>query len=72
MIARIVVLIFMVAIVISLGSALYTMLANQKPRSTATVKALSLRIGLSLLLFVLLILGFSLGLLNPHAISANF
>jgi len=72
MITRIIVILFMMAIVASLGSALYSMLRRQEPRSTRTVKALTFRIGLSLLLFVLLILGFAFGLLNPHPISPNF
>ena len=72
MITRIIVILFMIAIAVSLGSALYSMLRNQEPRSTRTVKALTFRIGLSLLLFVLLILGFMFGLLTPHPISPNF
>ena len=72
MITRIIVILFMIAIIVSLGSALHSMLRSQEPRSTQTVKALTFRIGLSLLLFVLLILSFAFGLLTPHAISPNF
>ena len=68
MIARIIVIIFMITILVSLGSALHAMLRNQKPRSTSTVKALTFRIGLSFLLFVLLLIFFATGLLSPHDI----
>ncbi len=58
---RIVVIALLLAIIASLGSALF-FLFSDKPGSQRTVKALTLRVGLSLLLFVLLIGGYALGL----------
>lgn len=57
----------MIGIVLSLGSGLYFILF-QKEKSDNAVKALTLRIGLSLLLFVGLFLAFAAGWLKPHGI----
>lgn len=53
-------------IVFSLGSALY-FLMRDPGQSTRVVKALSWRIGLSIVLFILLMVGFKLGWITPHA-----
>lgn len=57
---RILVLLFFAFIVLSLGSALYY-LVKDKGQSERTVKALTVRISLSILLFILLMGGFYLG-----------
>ncbi len=57
---RIVVLLFIAFIIISLGSALYY-LVKDKGQSDRTVKALTLRISLSIFLFVLLMAGYYFG-----------
>jgi len=57
---RIVVLLFIVFIVISLGSALYY-LVKDKGQSDRTVKALTLRISLSIFLFILLMASYYFG-----------
>jgi len=63
---RILVVVLLLAIIGSLGSALF-FLFSDKPGSHRTVKALTLRVGLSILLFVLLILGYHFGLIgNQH------
>lgn len=54
---RIVIVLFLLVILISLGSAFYY-LVKDKGQSDRTVKALTLRVGLSITLFVLLMLGF--------------
>lgn len=54
---RFVVIALLLLIVASLGSALYFLLSD-KPGSKRTVKALTFRIGLSILLFVLLMAGY--------------
>lgn len=59
---KIVVIIFIILILMSLGSALY-FLVKDKGQSDRTVKALTIRIGLSILLFVALMLGFYFGLI---------
>lgn len=50
----------------SLGSALYY-LVRDKPESTRVVKALTWRISLSLVLFILLMIAFAMGWITPHS-----
>jgi hypothetical protein len=54
-------------ILFSLGSALY-FLVHDRDNSDRIVKALTWRIGLSLLLFVLLIFSYAMGWITPHGI----
>ncbi|EKD53671.1 MAG: hypothetical protein ACD_60C00162G0026 [uncultured bacterium] len=69
MVIKIIILLFLVVIIYSLGSALYylTHERNQSD-STRVVKALTWRIALSLLLFVLLFVAYSLGWIKPHGV----
>ncbi len=62
---RIVVILFILFILASLGSALYYMV---KDRGTTqrTVKALTIRIVLSIVLFLLLMLGLQFGLITTR------
>jgi cytochrome bd-type quinol oxidase subunit 2 len=64
---KIVVILFLVAIVASLGSALF-FLVTDKGQSKRTVKALAIRVGLSLALFLLLMAGYYFGLV-PGRVS---
>jgi hypothetical protein len=57
----------LVFVVFSLGSALYFLMRDPS-QSTRVVKALSWRIGLSILLFLLLMAAFMLGWITPHSI----
>ena len=62
---RVVVIVFLVLIVGSLGSALMFLLRDQgKGRRTA--RALAVRVGLSIALFVLLMAGFASGLITQR------
>ncbi len=54
-------------ILFSLGSGLVFLLKDEG-RTNRTVKALTWRIGLSLDLFLLLILGAMVGIIQPHAV----
>lgn len=67
MLSKIFILLVMAAILLSLGSGMY-FLINDKGQGTRTVKALSFRIGLSLALFILLFVGFALGIIHPHGV----
>ncbi len=58
---RVIVIVLLLGILGSLGSALF-FLFSDKPGSHRTVKALTLRVGLSILLFVLLLAGYYFGL----------
>ena len=60
---RILVILALVLIVASLGSAL-VFLIRDKGGSTRTVRALALRVGLSIGLFLLLMIGFASGLIT--------
>ncbi len=59
---KIVVIAFVVLIIASLGSALYFLVTGQSG-SKRVVKALALRVGLSVTLFLLLIAGYYFGLI---------
>lgn len=62
---RLVVIVFLILIVTSLGSALVFLLRDQgKGRRTA--RALAIRVGLSIALFVLLMLGFATGFITQR------
>jgi hypothetical protein len=67
MFIKIVIMLFMFVILASLGSALFYLVKNRGD-SKRVAKALTLRIGLSLSLFLLLLVAFALGWITPHAI----
>ena len=60
---KILVILFLVLILASLGSAFYYMITD-RGTSNRTAKALTVRVALSLTLFVLLLLGFHFGLIT--------
>jgi hypothetical protein len=61
---KILVIAFLVFIFASLGSALYYLIRD-KGQSERTVKALTVRIALSIILFLLLMLGYATGIIPP-------
>lgn len=63
MLVKIIIVLALIAIVGSLFSALY-FLAKDKTGGERTVKALTIRIGLSITLFILLMLSYYFGLLG--------
>ena len=65
---RYLVLAIIVLILASLGSALYY-LVHDKGQSKRTVKALAVRVGLSLTLFVLLMLGYKFGFITGRLLG---
>ena len=67
MITKIIIVVFLFAIIGSLFSGLF-FLMKDKGASERTVKALTVRISLSVLLFILLMIGFATGVLQPHGI----
>ena len=60
---KIVVILFIVLILVSLGSALYFMIKD-KGASARTAKALTWRVVFSITLFALLMLGFHFGIIT--------
>lgn len=69
MFIKVFVVAMLVAIFVSLLSALVFLFRN-KGQGTRTVQALTWRIGLSLTLFILLMAGFYFGIIPPGGISA--
>lgn len=57
----------LVSILSSLGLGLYY-LVHDRGKTKRTVRALTIRIGLSMLLFLALFLAFALGWISPHGI----
>jgi len=71
MIKSIIVLAFLL-IIFSLGSALFHLMRPKSPEhSEKTVKALTFRIGLSLVLFILIFAAVATGLIQPTGIGAR-
>jgi hypothetical protein len=65
---RILVIGLLIAIVASLANALYHM-ATGKGDSRKMLRALTLRVGLSLALFAMLMLAWRMGLIAPHGVQ---
>ena len=63
-----VVVAFFIFILWNLGAGLYYMMVD-KGRSNRTVKSLTWRIGLSIGLIVLVIIGIATGLVEPHGLG---
>ena len=65
---KILVIIVLAAIVISLGSALFH-LSSGKGDSKKMARALTVRVALSLVLFILLMAAWAFGLITPHGLA---
>ena len=63
-----IVIISLLVILWCLLSALFTLLKD-KPDSTRTARSLTMRIGVSIALFLFLLVAFHFGWLHPHALS---
>lgn len=71
MIAKIIVIAALIAIFISLGFALKSLVKNRdNPKKMA--KALTTRITLSMVLFLFLLVAFATGLIKPHGLNPMF
>lgn len=68
MVFKLLVVALLLAILASLTSGL-VFLIRDKGQSQRTVKSLTLRIVLSIALFVLLFIGFATGLIQPHGVT---
>lgn len=66
---KLIVILLLVAIVASLGSALYQ-LARDQSDSKQMLRALTWRIGLSVLLFALLLVAYAAGIIRPHEFAS--
>jgi Flp pilus assembly protein protease CpaA len=64
---KVVIVLMFAAIVASLGSALFQ-LSSKGGDSRKLFRSLALRVGLSISLFILLMVAWSLGLITPHGL----
>ena len=67
---KLLILLCLLGIVISLGAGMFH-LVNDKGESRKMVRSLSVRVGLSVALFVLLLIAWSQGLIRPHSLPRN-
>jgi len=65
---HLIIILFFIFIIYSLGSALYYMMKDQGG-SKRMVKALTMRIGISILLFVVIIFSFWMGWIKPTGVT---
>jgi len=65
---KVIIVAFLVLIVYNLGAGLYYLMTD-KGESDRMVKSLTRRIGLSVLLILLVMLGIWLGIIKPHDIG---
>lgn len=68
MLGTILILVFFLAIVYNLGAGLFFMMTD-KGESDRTLKALTRRIALSVVLIALVILGIWTGVIRPHGVG---
>ena len=65
MVLKIIVLLLLAVIIYCLGSGVYYLIRDTGD-STNVVKALTWRVGLSIALFILLLLAYAMGWITPH------
>jgi len=63
---KLIIVLLLIFVVISLFTALYR-LNKDDADSTRVVKALAVRVGLSILIFILIMIGAKLGVIEPNA-----
>ena len=68
MLPKLIVTVLLVAIVISLFSALFFMMKDTS-KSKRTVRALTMRVGLQVALIVFLLIATTMGWIRPHGIG---
>jgi len=72
MIIKSVIIIAFILIIISLGSALFHLVKHKGPeQSEKTVKALTFRITLSLVLFIFVFIAIITGIFKPHGLGVQ-
>jgi succinate dehydrogenase/fumarate reductase cytochrome b subunit len=67
-VTTLIIIAFLVVILYNLGAGLYYMMTD-KGQTNRTVKALTWRIGLSVLLIVLVMIGIATGIIQPHGLG---
>jgi hypothetical protein len=72
MVFRYLVVVMLVLILISLGKALFHLSSSKPDNSAKMVKALAWRIGLSVALFLLLLLAYYIGWIDPQRVVPGY
>ncbi len=67
MIIKIIILLLLALILISLGAGMFSLIKD-RGETNRTVKFLTIRIALSIALFVLLVVSFLMGWIQPHGL----
>jgi len=65
---KLIIILFLIVIVYNLGAGLYYMMVD-KGKTDRTVRALTWRIGLSVFLILLIVVGILTGVIQPHGIG---
>ena len=65
---KLLVVVILVGIVVSLGSALFHLVHDRKGETNSMVRALTVRISLSVALFMLLFIAWAAGWIQPHGL----
>ena len=68
MIFKLLIVLLLFIVIFSLGQALFYLIKDEG-KSDRMVKALSWRIGLSVFIFILLLIGQAVGLIQPHGLQ---
>ena len=68
LIYKIIIALMLLAVLVSLSSGMF-FLVHDKGESDRTVKSLTIRIALSIALFLMLLIGYFAGLIQPHGIN---
>jgi putative copper export protein len=68
MLQKLIIVAFLIVILYNLGAGLYYMLTD-RGRTNRTVNALTRRIGLSVALILLILLGIWTGVIQPHGLG---
>jgi hypothetical protein len=64
---KLVVIVLLLTVVFSLGQALFFLIRDES-KSDRMMKSLTWRIGLSVFIFILLLIGQAMGLIQPHGL----
>lgn len=67
MIFKTIIVVLLLIVLFSLGQALYYLIKDES-KSDRMLKALTWRIGLSVFIFILLLIGQAVGLIQPHGL----
>ncbi|MGB5278043.1 MAG: twin transmembrane helix small protein [Gammaproteobacteria bacterium] len=67
MIFKTIIVVLLLVVVFSLGQALYYLIKDES-NSDRMLKSLTWRIGLSVFIFILLLIGQAVGLIQPHGL----